>query len=181
MKKCPNCNIVYEDNSQFCNSCGTQLVSVVPEPPVQPVKGTEESVKEWAFMTRFGGTGQRWTVVHANNGNLEVESWKQYIIKWGKTSETLHARDIYRIEYVKKWSPLSIMVLLCGLLALAAGEWFFGAVAAILGLLDIKTKHVEIIYPNGKIKIQDNGSMDKDIENFLLYVRRYNPNAVKVG
>lgn len=35
MKKCPNCNVCYPNEAEFCGTCRAQLV-FVPDPPAQP-------------------------------------------------------------------------------------------------------------------------------------------------
>ncbi len=191
MKQCPACKRNYDDNTAFCKECGVALEDVVntvqmapgadPMNPV-PVMRTVPSNghKEWSFSTSWGGTGFKVTNIVANGPIMEVEQFKQYVFKFGKQKAAIDAREITDVHVKKKFSFVSIALILCGLATLASSDsLFWGIALVVVGAITIKTKYYTITHRRGSVNIPSDAIASSEGKELLDYITQYSPYAVK--
>ena len=136
--------------------------------------------KKWKFVTRWGGTGQLVTEVEAEGNVLKIEQYKQYIFKWGRQSAVVNINDISEIISKKKFSIPAILCIIVGLACIASGEsYIWGGILLVFGALTIKTKYLSMTYRQGSVRIPDSDTFGKDMQNFMDYIRQYNPDCIK--
>lgn len=171
-KQCPNCKTQYNENVQFCPSCGALLGD-------NKGASTPDSDErhEWVLITTFGGSGSKVTEITTFGSQINVEQYKRYIIKWGRQQDSFDVKDIVRLERTKKISGNSLMMILFGAAFLMI-QPIIGVIGILIGLWFIHEKIIIIHHKNGRIKIPDNVAFS-DVEDFINFIKRYNPAAVK--
>ena len=191
MKQCPACKNAYDDNTMFCKECGVALGNVInsvqmapgaayvtPAPAANAVPMNEH--KEWGFSTSWGGSGFKVTNIVANGPIMEVEQYKQYVFKFGKQRATIDAREITDVHVKKKFSAVSIMMILGGLATLASSDsLIWGIVLVVVGAITIKTKYYVITHRRGSVNIPSDAVDGSEGQEFLDYITKYSPYAVK--
>lgn len=191
MKQCPACKRTYDDSTAFCKECGVALGNVVnqvqmapsaayvaPDSSINAVPLNEH--KEWSFSTSWGGTGFKVTNIVANGPIMEVEQYKQYVFKFGKQRATIDAREITDVHVKKKFSFVSIMLILCGLATLASSDSLLWGIAfVVVGAITIKTKYYVITHRRGSVSIPSDAIDGSEGKEFLDYITLYSPYAVK--
>jgi len=191
MKQCPSCKRTYDDSTAFCIECGIALGNVIgsvqmapgaghvtPAPAMNSVPVNEH--KEWAFSTSWGMTGYKVTNIVANGPVMEVEQYKQYVFKFGKQRATIDAREITDVHVKKKFSPVSILLVLGGLATLASsGSLLWGIVLIVIGAVTIKTRYYVITHRRGSVSIPSDSVDGSEGQEFLDYITKYSPYAVK--
>ena len=186
MKQCPSCKRTYDDATAFCKECGIALGA-----PVNPaMAGTAPAMnmnaipmnehKEWCFKTDWGGTGYKITNIVANGPIMEFEMYKQYVIKLGKQRVTVDAREITDVHIKKNIQITSVLMILCGILALINTSSTIWAIALIVvGAICIKNKYYVITHRRGTVTIPLFNTDSEDGKDFLNYITKYSPYAVK--
>lgn len=198
IKQCPNCKTKYSDSLKFCSVCGALLegcegdnadydvkaVKTVAAPNMSSPSAAE--MHEWVLKTTFGGNGTKVTEIKALGPQISIDQYKRYIIKWAQKKDTFDVRDIVRLERTKKLSGNSVLGLLFGALTLlagiGAGNTYLILIAVVVLLIDILTLHEKIIiihHRQGRVKMPDDRVHNSDIEDFINFIRKYNPSAVK--
>lgn len=191
MKQCPACKRTYDDSTAFCKECGIALgnaidsvqmapgAAYVAQAPVMNSVPMNEH-KEWDFSTSWGGTGFKVTTIVANGPIMEVEQYKRYIFKFGKQRATIDAREITDVHVKKKFSFVSILMVICGLATLASSDsLLWGIILVAVGAITIKTKYYVITHRRGSVNIPSDSIDGTAGQEFLDYITKYSPYAVK--
>lgn len=186
MKQCPSCKRTYDDATAFCKECGIALGAPVnpamaaPAPAMNINAVPMNEHKEWSITADWGGTGYKVTNIVANGPIMEVEQYKQYVFKFGKQRATIDAREITDVHVKRKFSFTSILLILCGLATLATTDsLLWGLVMVILGFLFLKNKYYIITHQRGSINIPSDALDGGEGKEFLDYITKYSPYAVK--
>jgi len=191
MKQCPTCKRTYDDATAFCKECGIALVQTAdfsqanqnigyaqPAPATNAVPMNEH--KEWCFKADWGGTGYKITNVIANGPTMEIEQYKQYILKFGKQKATVDAREITDVHVQKKIQFNSILLIICGLMLLALSDsTLIGIATTLVGIIFLKNKYYVVTHRRGSVNIPSAALDSGTGQEFLDYITKYSPYAVK--
>lgn len=188
IRQCPNCKTQYSDSVKFCTSCGALLEENFGDVNlnVSDISVIDNSeVHEWKFKTSFAGDGEKVTEVKTVGSQVSIEQYKRVIIKWGTQKDTLDVNDIMRIEQTKKISIGSIVFILFGIIVTVGMHRYLhpvlGIIIILFGLWGLYEKVIYIHHKHGRIKMlaHKHNSNSSDIEEFISFIRKYNPSAVK--
>ena len=187
---CKYCGSEIDDGSKFFNSCGGDLTSdngnkihdVSESVAVSPVDSrVEPYVKHWEFVTSVGGSGNAYTMIDANDTTIKIEKFNSYMFfKWGQKSATFDVREINSIHQEKKMRPLMVVCMsLSVLCAIISGG--ISIIVAILCFLQRYDKSIVIQHKHGTVKITDCTGTSAEITEFFDYVRKYNPDSIRIN
>ena len=183
---CKYCGSNIDDGSKFCNSCGKELisdnVSTMSDLSELPVESkVEPFVKHWEFVTSVGGSGNAYTMIDANDTTIKIEKFNSYMFfKWGQKSATFDVREINSIHQEKKMRPLMVVCMsLSVLCAIIIGG--ISIIVAILCFLQRYDKSIVIQHKHGTVKITDCTGTSAEITEFFDYVRKYNPDSIRIN
>lgn len=188
---CKYCGKKVDEGSKFCNACGGDLMSdnanetstdlVASSTEKHIDNGTVPYVKHWEFVTKVGGSGYAYTMVDVDGTAININKFNSYLFfKWGKKSASLDVRNIISVYQKKKIRPLIVMCLIASILG-AMNSNGISIILAIVCLFQLFDKLIVIQHKNGTAKITDCTGSNTEIVEFFDYIRKYNPDSIRVN
>ncbi len=189
VRYCTKCGTPNNEDAAFCPKCGTPLnadgkSSAVVSVPVEDAIPDEEHT--WNFeYERFsdGGffpLGAQYTTISAKGTSLSVEQRSRALFfSYGQNFVQFDIMDIAAIVQEKKISFTAVFIILIGLLALMANP-LISILAIGLGIWTLKDTFILIQHNRGGVRIKATKGLGDKPEDFMNYVRRYNPNWIRM-
>lgn len=175
MKQCMQCNKAFDDESQFCPLCGGTLTEGAEIASVQPQH------KEFTYLYEKTSGIRVLSEIIADDDRLKISQTNRlFFFKTSRKQYELRIQDISEIKIKKTINFVSLFYTISGILfCLLAGSWLWGLGALIFGCFFLKDKYIYIYHNGGNIKIRDLTTYSQQTEEFVDYVRQYNPQAVQ--
>ena len=168
MKQCPACKKAYDDNTMFCKECGVALGTAVKSNVQQEYFSSNNGIYEGSDANRVRKSQQKYV---PDKGIKKI---------FGKQRATIDAREITDVHVKKKFSAVSIMMILGGLATLASSDsLIWGHVLVVVRAIPIKTKYYVITHRRGSVNIPSDAVDGSEGQEFLDYITKYSPYAVK--
>ena len=157
--------------------------------------------KEWTLNGTFHAMGvfegKKETIIKTNGPIMNIEQHKRLIIKYGRRQATVDAREITDVHVKKKTETAGFILIFIGVFFLIApilgailldveltgSDMTAGLIPALLGILvgyfGFTNKHYIITHRRGSFNLPFNGLDSAQRQEFLDYITRYSPYAVK--
>lgn len=189
VRYCTKCGTPNNGDAAFCPKCGTSLNSAGNGGALISAKEKEALPNEehtWKFeYERFsdGGffpLGAQYTTISAKGTSLSVEQRSRALFfSYGQNFIQFDIMDIKAIVQEKKISFTAVFIILIGLLALMANP-LISILAIGLGIWTLKDTFILIQHNRGGVRIKATKGIGDEPEDFLNYVRRYNPDCIRM-
>ena len=190
VRYCTKCGTPNHGNVSFCPKCGTPLAEGTSEEislVAAPIDENPNEEHQWRFdYEKFSdgafSLGAQYTIISAKGTKLSVEQSNRFLFfPYGKHFDQFDVKDIRTIVQEKKISITAILWIILGLLILVKSSSFLVAIAFIgLGIWSLRDTFVIIQHNRGGIRIRETKTFNSKREDFLNYVRRYNPNCIRM-
>lgn len=142
----------------------------------------ENANPTWSFVAK-NFFGERVTDVTARGNLLDVYSYKLIrviiALNTNEHRETIDINDISEIVYKKSTSYLSVFLIFASIVFISQGD-LWSILLLLFGLFTLRTRNMYIYHKHGMIKVPDEVAVGNNVDDFLNYVRAYNPDCVKV-
>lgn len=142
----------------------------------------ENANPKWRFVAK-NFFGERFTDVTARGNLLDVYSYKLIrviiALNTNEHRETIDINDISEIVYKKNTSYLSVFLIFASIVFISQGD-LWSILLLLFGLFTLRTRNMYIYHKHGMIKVPDEVAVGNNVDDFLNYVRLYNPDCVKV-
>lgn len=157
--------------------------------------------KEWTLNGTFHAMGvfegKIETTIKANGPIMNIEQQKRVIITYGKRQATVDARDITDVHVKKKTETAGYILIFMGVFFLIApilgavlldaeltgsditAGLIPGLLSILIGYFGFTNKHYIITHRRGSFNLPFNGLDSAQRQDFLDYITRYSPYAVK--
>ncbi len=195
---CKECGVA------LCNSINP--VQANPNPAYVHTASATNAVpmnehKEWTLNGTFHAMGvfegKKETIIKTNGPIMNIEQHKRLIIKYGRRQATVDAREITDVHVKKKTETAGFILIFIGVFFLIApilgailldveltgSDMTAGLIPALLGILvgyfGFTNKHYIITHRRGSFNLPFNGLDSAQRQEFLDYITRYSPYAVK--
>ena len=134
----------------------------------------------WRFSTDHGGVGTLMTELIAYDNIIKVKQTKHWLSFGGDAEAMVDINKITSIYAKNAINWFMVMFKIVGVMLLFTNEMLYGFLGIGLGLYFLRDKNMIIEHSQGRVKFKGD-KLDKErIEDFFNYVRKYNPDCIKV-
>lgn len=205
MKQCPACRKTYDDTTMFCTECGVALNAVADNTNANTAlsgnRVPANGYKEWTLNGTFHALGllegKKETTIRTNGPIMNITQHKRLIIKYRERHATVDARDITDVHVQKKTEVPGYILIFMGIFFLIApilgailldaeltgsditAGLIPGLLCILMGYFGFTNKHYIITHRRGSFNLPFNGIDSNQRQEFLEYITKYSPYAVK--
>ena len=188
VRYCTKCGTPNNGDAAFCSKCGTSLSKGTSEetalvstfPDADPNEEHQWRFDYEKFSDGIFSLGSQYTIISAKGTELSVEQSSRFLLfPYGQHADRFDVRDITAIVQEKKIAVAAVIEIILGLLGLFANP-LLGALIIGFGIWSLRDTFVIIQHRRGGIRIRETKSFGNEREDFLNYIRRYNPNCIRM-
>lgn len=185
MKKCAKCGQFFADGA-FCPQCGIVLIEAAEgEAPAAAETGAADGSAasfpgEYHFYhSKFFGT-EIITDIKTDGRTVDITQNRKIMFCKKSQNVRFDVGEINDVITKSSYSAKSVLLIIGGFMVIKYDNWIIGLLMIIIGFLLLKNTFVYIYLKNGHIKIPLDAGSEKEIEEFINYIRFYNPDSIRI-